>query len=115
MKNEKLIEDMCKAMADKRAFDITVIDVQGLSDVADAFIIASGKSSPQVKAIFDNLEAEMEKQGVFAKRKEGATEGRWIAVDYFDVIVHIFQEDARKFYQLEKLWLNENNVSKYQG
>lgn len=114
MKNKSLIDSMCKAMSDKRAFDITVIDVQGLSDVADTFIIASGKSSPQVKAIFDNLEFEMEKQGFFARRKEGAQEGRWIAVDYFDVIVHIFQEEARKFYQLEKLWINENNVTKYE-
>ena len=114
MKNEKLINDMCKAMSDKRAFDITVINVEGLSDVADAFIIASGKSAPQVKAIFDNLEFEMEKQDVFAKSKEGVQEGRWIAVDYFDVIVHIFQEDARNFYQLEKLWINENNVIKYE-
>ena len=56
----------------------------------------------------------MEKQDVFAKSKEGVQEGRWIAVDYFDVIVHIFQEDARKFYQLEKLWINENNVIKYE-
>ena len=114
MKNKALIDAMCKAMSDKRAFDITVIDVEGLSDVADAFIIASGKSAPQVKAIFDNLEFEMEKQGVFARRKEGTTEGRWIAVDYFDVIVHIFQEESRKFYQLEKLWINENNVTKYE-
>lgn len=113
MKNEKLINDMCKAMSDKRASDITVIDVEGLSDVADAFIIASGKNAPQVKAIFDNLEAEMEKRGVFARRKEGVAEGRWIAVDYFDVIVHIFQEEARKFYQLEKLWINDSNVTKY--
>lgn len=113
MKNEKLINDMCKAMSDKRASDITIIDVEGLSDVADAFIIASGKNAPQVKAIFDNLEAEMEKQGVFARRKEGVAEGRWIAVDYFDVIVHIFQEEARKFYQLEKLWINDSNVTKY--
>ena len=114
MKNKALIDAMCKAMSDKRAFDITVIDVEGLSDVADAFIIASGKSAPQVKAIFDNLEFEMEKQGVFARRKEGMTEGRWIAVDYFDVIVHIFQEESRKFYQLGKLWINENNVPKYE-
>ena len=115
MKNKALIDSMCKAMSDKRAFDITVIDVEGLSDVADAFIIASGKSAPQVKAIFDNLEVEMEKQGIFARRKEGASEGRWIAVDYFDVIVHIVQEESRKFYQLEKLWINENNVTKYEG
>lgn len=113
MKNEKLVNDMCKAMSDKKAFDIRIIDVEGLSDVADTFIIASGKSAPQVKAIFDNLEAEMERQGLFANRKEGMTEGRWIAVDYFDIIVHIFQEEARKFYQLEKLWINENNVTKY--
>ena len=72
---------MCKAMSDKRAFDITIINVEGLSDVADAFIIASGKSAPQVKAIFDNLEFEMEKQDIFAKSKEGVQEGRWIAVD----------------------------------
>ena len=77
-------------------------------------MIASGKSFPQVKAIYENLEFEMEKLGIEARRKEGVSEGRWIAVDYFDVIVHIFHEETRKFYQLEKLWMNGGNTVKYE-
>ena len=113
MKKQSHIDEICKALADKKAFNIVVVDVKGISDIADTFIIASGNSFPQVKAIFENLEAHMEKLGVFCKRKEGVSEGRWIAVDYFDIIVHIFNDETRKFYQLEKLWTNGNNVKEY--
>jgi len=112
-KKQDLTKQICKALAAKQANDILIVNVKGVSDIVDHFIIASGKSQPQVKAIFEHLEEEMEKQGVFATRKEGASEGRWIAVDYFDVIVHIFNEETRKFYQLEKLWINGGNCVEY--
>ena len=114
MEKQDLVKQICKALAAKQANDIITVDIKGISDVADYFVIASGKSQPQVKAIYENLELELEKQGVFAVRKEGLSEGRWIAVDYFDVIVHIFNEETRKFYQLEKLWLNGRNFEKYE-
>jgi len=114
MSKENHTKQICKALAAKQAFDIVIVDVKGISDIADYFVIASGKSYPQVKAIFENLEFEMEKDGVFARRKEGVSEGRWIAVDYFDVIVHIFHDETRKFYQLEKLWMNGSNVERYE-
>ena len=100
-------------LADKLATDIKIVEISGVSDIADYFVICSGRSMPQVKAIFDNLEEQLEKQGRFALRKEGYTEGRWIAVDYGDVIVHIFHKDTREIYSLDTLWNNGSNVTTY--
>ena len=67
----------------------------------------------QVKALCENLEEKMEENGVFARRKEGAETGRWIVIDYLNVVVHIFHHETREFYQLDKLWNNGNNVVDY--
>ena len=108
------VQNICKALSDKSALDIKVVEIKGISDIADYFVVCSGRSAPQVKAIFDNLEEQMEKQGKFALHKEGMSEGRWIAVDYGDVIVHIFHKDTRDVYALDKLWDNGANVTKYE-
>ena len=84
-----------------------------ISDITDYFVIASGRSTTQVKAIAEEVEFQMEKLGVFANHKEGLSDGRWIALDYTDVIVHIFHEETRTFYQLEKLWNNGSNYESY--
>lgn len=107
------VNTICKMLADKQATDIKIVEISGISDIADYFIICSGRSMPQVKAIFDHLEEQMEKNGKFALRKEGYTEGRWIAVDYGDVIVHIFHKDTRDVYALDTLWNNGSNVTTY--
>ncbi len=107
------VEHICKILSDKQATDIKIVSIKGISDLADYFIICSGKSIPQVKAIFDHLEEQLEKEGKFALRKEGYSEGRWIAVDYGDVIVHIFHKDTREIYSLDNLWNNGSNVTDY--
>ncbi|MBS7305000.1 MAG: ribosome silencing factor [Eubacteriales bacterium] len=107
------VDLICKALAEKKAFDIKVIEVASLTDVADYFIVCSGKSIPQVRAIFDNLEEKAEAAELFCRHKEGYRECRWIAVDYDNVIVHIFHQTSREFYQLDKLWNNGNNVIDY--
>ena len=109
------VQQICKVLADKQATDIKIIEIRGISDLADYFVICSGRSIPQVKAIFDHLEEQMEKGGKFAVRKEGYSEGRWIAVDYNDVIVHIFHKDTREIYGLDNLWNNGNNVTDYKA
>ncbi|MCM1289375.1 MAG: ribosome silencing factor [Corallococcus sp.] len=110
--NEKVLE-ICKALSAKLATDIKIVEIKGVSDIADYFVLCSGRSAPQVKAIYDNLEETLEKLNIFALRKEGVTEGRWIAVDYGDVIVHIFHKDTREIYALDTLWNNGANVSDY--
>lgn len=107
--------NICRFLAEKSAVDIRVVEIAGLSDIADNFVICSGRSAPQVKAIFDHMEEQMEKIGKFALHKEGMNEGRWIAVDYGDVIVHIFHKDTREVYALDTLWNNGSNVIAYEA
>ena len=111
--SQDTVKTICELLASKQATDIKIVEISGISDLADYFVICSGRSMPQVKAIFDNLEEQLEKQGRFAIRKEGYTEGRWIAVDYGDVIVHIFHKDTREIYSLDTLWNNGSNVTDY--
>ena len=111
--NNDTVKTICELLAAKQATDIKIVDITGVSDIADYFVICSGRSVPQVKAIFDHLEEQLEKQGKFAIRKEGHTEGRWIAVDYGEVIVHIFHKDTREIYALDTLWNNGSNVMSY--
>lgn len=110
---QQTVQQICKALASKQAIDIKIVSILGMSDIADYFVICSGRSAPQVKATFEHLEEEMEKQGKFALRKEGMAEGRWIALDYGDVIVHIFHKDTREVYALDNLWNNGANVTTY--
>ena len=110
---DNMVKTICELLAAKQATDIKIVDISGVSDLADYFVICSGRSMPQVKAMFDHLEEQMEKLGRFAIRKEGYTEGRWIAVDYGDVIVHIFHKDTREIYSLDTLWNNGSNVTDY--
>ena len=111
--SNETVKTICELLAAKQATDIKIVEIAGISDLADYFVICSGRSIPQVKAIFDNLEEQLEKQGKFAVRKEGYSEGRWIAVDYGDVIVHIFHKDTREIYALDTLWNNGSNVTAY--
>ncbi len=105
---------ICKALSEKMALDIKVVNIHGMSDLADYFIICSGRSAAQVKAIFDHMDEELEKQGKSVVRKEGVSEGKWIAADYGDVIVHIFHKDLRGLYALENLWDKGDNVTVYE-
>ena len=107
------VKQICSALSAKQALDVKVVDIQGASDIADYFVICSGRSAPQVKALFEHLEEQMEAQGKFALRKEGQGEGRWIALDYGDVIVHIFHKETRDLYALDTLWNNGQNVTSY--
>ena len=110
---KQTVDAICKALAEKKAIDIKILQVNGLTDVADYFIICSGKSMPQVHAIFDYLEEKTEELGITCFHKEGFKECRWIALDYGNVVVHIFHSTSREFYQLDKLWNNGSNVVTY--
>ena len=96
----------------KKASDITVVDVSEQTILADYFIIATGKSVTQVKALTDQLEEKGEEKGLVLLRRDGEREARWVVMDYGGVIVHIFNDATRDFYALEKLWANGNNITK---
>lgn len=98
-----------KALDDKRAKDIVALKVDEMTVITDYMVIATGRSVPQVKALAENVEEELAKLDLFAKRREGVTEGRWCVLDYGDVMVHIFHEQDREYYQLERLWSDGAN------
>jgi ribosome-associated protein len=91
--------------ADKLAIDVVVLDLHGVIGYTDYFVICSGNTDRQTKAIHDNIHLGMKKDhGLLPRRVEGLAEARWILMDYLDVIVHVFTPDAREFYRLEQLW-----------
>lgn len=89
---------------DKKAKDIEIIDISDVSILADYFIICSGTSNTHIRALADELEFKMEEAGYNLLHKEGYDSARWILLDFGDVVVHIFHEEDRSFYSLERLW-----------
>lgn len=94
----------CQALDDKLAEDIKVIDIRGISVVADYFIIADGTNKNQVQAMVDNVQDELEKAGFSMKQMEGYRVGSWVLLDFNDIIIHIFDKENRLFYDLERIW-----------
>lgn len=92
------------AAADKKANDIVVLDIHGLSVLADTFIICSGNSNTQVQAIAKGVQEKLTKRGIPMKAMEGYDEARWILIDFGDVVVHVFRQEEREFYNLERVW-----------
>ena len=102
---EKMMAQIaCKAIDDKKGLDIKIIDIHNVSVIADYFVIASGTNSNQVQAIVDNVEEQLGRAGFEAKQIEGNRNSSWILMDYGDVIVHVFDEENRLFYDLERIW-----------
>jgi ribosome-associated protein len=99
-----LTDDIVKALDDLKAIDIQVIDVTGMTDVTDHMIVASGTSSRHVKSLANNVVDEMLKLGIKPYGVEGMDQGEWVLVDLVDVVVHVMQSQARKFYEIERLW-----------
>lgn len=93
-----------KALSEKKGLDIQVIKIRDVSVLADYMVIATGTSSTQVKAMSDNVEFELDNAGISVSHIEGYRSNTWILMDYVDIIVHIFIEESRKFYDLERLW-----------
>ena len=91
-------------MLDKKAFDIKIIDISGLSTVADFFVICTVNNLRQAQAVADEIELVLSKQGHHPKGIEGYRQGNWILMDFTDVIVHIFDKDAKSFYNIERIW-----------
>ncbi len=89
---------------DRKALDVTLLDLRTLSSATDYFLIASGRSDTHVTAIADNLIDELKEAGIRPAGVEGLRGGRWVLVDFVDFIVHVFHPAARGFYQLERLW-----------
>ena len=99
------------ALSDKKGEDIKVIDITGISVLADYFIIANGNSDSQVNALVDNVEEELHKAGYSLRQREGQASGSWVLLDFGDIIVHVFDKENRLFYDLERIWKDGKDIT----
>lgn len=98
------------ALADKKGEDIKIIDIAGVSVLADYFLIASGSNESQIRAMVDNVEEELQKAGYAVKQREGYGSGTWVLMDFGDIIVHVFDKENRLFYDLERIWRDGKTI-----
>lgn len=104
LKPGKMVEKAIEALESKKAKDIEVLNISGISTLSDYFIICNGTSTTHIKTLADELEEKMSEAGYNYLHKEGYNSARWILMDYGEVVVHIFHEEDRSFYNLERLW-----------
>lgn len=104
MDSKEMAKLVCSALEDKKAEDIKVINIAEVSVLADYFIIASGTNRSQVQAMSDNVEEVLGRAGVSPRQIEGYQTANWVLLDYGDVIVHVFDQENRLFYDLERIW-----------
>lgn len=107
---EEIWQSAVHTLDKHKAEDIRVLDVSGITSIADYFLLASGGSANQVKSLSDYVEEELAKEGKHPIRTEGYTTGDWITLDYGDVLVHVFRRETREFYDLERLWVDATDV-----
>lgn len=113
MDSLKFTQAICKILKDSKAEDVAYICVKGKTDVADYYVISSGRSKTHTRSLIDKVEEETDKLGFSPIRTEGVREGRWAVMDYGDVIVHIFNDETRVLYHLEELWGDGKNTVKF--
>ncbi len=106
----ELLCNAAQAAASKKAIDVVGLDLSGLDGVADYFLICSGSSEPQVKAIAEAVEDQLRISGAKPWHVEGMEYRRWVLLDYVDVVVHVFHEKTREYYLLERLWGDARRV-----
>lgn len=104
MESKEMVKIAINALEEKKAENIRVIDISKVSVLADYFIIAEGKNRNQIQALTDSVEKDLGKAGVAPKQIEGYESATWILMDYADIIVHIFDNENRLFYDLERIW-----------
>ncbi|MDR3589290.1 MAG: ribosome silencing factor [Negativicutes bacterium] len=114
MTESYLPELVASAASDKKARDIVILDMEGITLVADHFVICSANSTTQVQAIADNIEEKLAEKGIKPLRKEGYRDSHWVLLDFGDCVVHIFVEEDRRFYNLERLW-GDAKAAKYEA
>ena len=111
METKDIAQKIAAAANDKKAKDILLLNMEGLSPVTDFYVVCSASNSTLVKAIADNIEDKLAEAGVHPTHKEGYADARWVLLDYGDVVAHIFLEEERDFYNLEQLWADAPSES----
>lgn len=100
----EIAELTARSAIERKALDVVVLDLRGLSSITDYFVICSGTSDTHVEGIAENIEERLNEQRIKLWHREGKKKASWVLMDYIDVIVHVFTKDAREFYSLERLW-----------
>lgn len=108
---KELLSKIYDKLDEKQAEDIVLLDVRGITPIADYFVIASADNERKVKSMANELDDFIEKNGLPLRSKEGMDTSRWILLDYGDIIVHLFQEEERDFYNIEKIWKDGINIT----
>jgi ribosome-associated protein len=101
---------LCRFALEKKAYDLVLMEVRALTSIADYFIVCSGRSDRQVQSIAQGIEENLRRMGVRPQSVEGAARGQWVLMDFSDVIVHVFYQPVREFYDLEGLWIDAPRV-----
>ena len=109
-KEQEMVRIACKAIDDKKAIDIKMIDIHEVSVIADYFIIASGNNLNQVQAIVDNVEEQLGRAGYEPKQVEGTRGSNWILMDYGDVVINVMTAEMREKYNIERIWGDCENL-----
>ncbi len=107
---DSALELYVRAILRKKALDLVILDVRQLTSITDAFIICSGRSNRQVTAIAEYIQVSLKEKGIKPLSVEGKREGHWVLLDYGHVIIHIFYEPVRDFYDLEDLWIDAEKI-----
>ena len=111
--NDPSLDVYVKSALGKKVTGLVVLDVRGLTSIADYFIICSGLSNRQVRAVAESIQMDLKKKGVKPLSVEGQKEGHWVIMDYGHVIIHIFYEPVRTLYDLESLWIDAKRIADY--
>lgn len=111
MKSNEMAKLAALALEEKKAYDIRILDIKAISAIGDYLVIADGSNKNQIQAMCDGVEEKMQLAGVPLKNREGYANAGWILLDYYDIIVHIFSNEERSFYDLEHIWRDGNIVS----
>jgi len=109
--NDPQLDLFVKAILGRKALDLVMLDVEGLTSLADIFIICSGRSNRQVSAIAEFIRTDLKKSGLSPLSVEGLKEGHWVLMDYGHVVIHVFYDPVRSFYDLEGLWADAPRIS----
>ena len=108
--SKEMAQKAFHALEDKKAKDIRILDISTVSVLADYFLIASGTNRNQVQAMVDHIEEELHKAGFDPRQVEGYQTANWILLDYGDIIIHVFDEENRLFYDLERIWRDGKQI-----
>ena len=115
IESKALADKIAKILDDKGATDIQILEVGHMTSITDFFVVASGRNVQFVHTLADDLEDKLAEEDILPRRKEGKNGARWIVLDYAHVIVHLFHPEERQFYNIERLWQDGTNQTRFEG